>query len=213
VWDTGIGIAAEDRERIFEEFVQLGNVEHDRRQGLGLGLATVRRLAALLGHRLELTSVPGRGTVFRVEVPRGESSRVAVEGPVVARLDLLAGKRVVVIDDERAIREGMHELLSRWGCVCVSAAEPLHAIARLNAAGAPHLIICDLHLGGAATGIAVIGDLRRRYGTSIPALLVTADTSPAHLHDARDAGCLLQHKPVRPMQLRAACNHLLAMAV
>lgn len=118
-----------------------------------------------------------------------------------------------MIDDERAIRDRMHELLSRWGCLCVSAAEPMHAIARLDAAGAPHLIICDLHLAGAPTGIAVIGDLRRRCGTSIPALLVTADTSPAHLHDARDAGCLLQHKPVRPVQLRAACNHLLATAV
>jgi two-component system, sensor histidine kinase len=213
VWDTGIGIAAQDRERIFEEFVQLGNAEHDRRQGMGLGLPTVRRLAALLGHRLELKSVPGRGTVFRVDVPRGESSRVALERPVLERIDLLAGKRVVVIDDERAIRDGMHELLSRWGCLCVSAAEPEQAIARLDAAGAPHLIICDLHLTGAASGITVIGDLRRRYGTSIPALLVTADTSPAHLHDARDAGCLLQHKPLRPVQLRAACNHLLAMTV
>jgi signal transduction histidine kinase len=213
VWDTGIGIATEDRERIFEEFVQLGNMEHDRRRGMGLGLATVRRLAALLGHRLELRSVPGRGTVFRVDVPRGESSKAAPERPALGRIDLLAGKRVVVIDDERAIREGMHELLSRWGCLCVSAAEPLHAIARLDAAGAPHLIICDLHLAGAPIGIGVIGDLRRRYGTSIPAMLVTADTSPAHLHDARDAGCLLQHKPIRPVQLRAACNHLLAMAV
>ncbi|MCW2248414.1 PAS domain S-box-containing protein [Azospirillum fermentarium] len=70
VWDTGAGIPADQREAIFDEFVQIGNPERDRAHGLGLGLAIVRRLSALLDHPVRVRSTPGRGSVFSVEVPR-----------------------------------------------------------------------------------------------------------------------------------------------
>ena len=69
VCDTGIGIAPENQQDIFREFHQLGNPERDRRKGLGLGLAIVQGLTHTLGHRLTLSSIPGRGSVFRLELP------------------------------------------------------------------------------------------------------------------------------------------------
>ncbi|MGE5546788.1 MAG: sensor histidine kinase [Solirubrobacterales bacterium] len=80
VWDCGMGIPAEARTEIFEEFTQLGNPERDRTKGLGLGLAIVRRLAVLLGIELSLDSTPGRGSVFRALLP----AAVPTEAPLMA---------------------------------------------------------------------------------------------------------------------------------
>src|SRR4051812_18624166 len=73
VWDTGIGIPSDQHERVFEEFYQLSNPARDRSRGLGLGLATVRRIVQLLNHPLRLRSAPGKGTVFSIEVPIGSA--------------------------------------------------------------------------------------------------------------------------------------------
>ena len=212
VHDTGIGIPADEQERVFDEFVQLGNPERDRRKGLGLGLTSVRRLSQLLGHPLTLESASGRGTSFRLEVPMGDPLKVMAIVASTQRADLLAGKRIVVVDDELAIREAMHDLLSRWGCHAVTAIDGAQAIALLEASGPPDLIISDYRLAGPTTGAGVIELLRTRYGAGVPAMLITADTSPERLRETRATGHLLQHKPVRPAQLRAACNQLLAVS-
>src|SRR5690606_8596630 len=114
VWDTGIGIPAEQHERIFEEFYQLDNPERDRTRGLGLGLATVRRVARLLGHELHLRSIPGRGSRFTLEVPLADPAKVAsISATVEQRIpNLLRGKTIVVIDDEASVRLGMQSLLA-----------------------------------------------------------------------------------------------------
>ena len=70
VYDTGVGIAPEDVERVFEEFQQVGNPERDRAKGLGLGLSIVRRLSLLLDHPLTVRSIPGKGSCFCLTVPR-----------------------------------------------------------------------------------------------------------------------------------------------
>src|SRR6185503_16491591 len=97
---TGAGIPAGERERIFEEFYQIGNPERDRSQGLGLGLAIVRRLAQLLGLAVELESEPGRGSTFTVTMPRAPEGRAAPRAkaaPVAADSRGLDGARVLVI--------------------------------------------------------------------------------------------------------------------
>ena len=209
VWDSGVGIARDQHERIFEEFYQLHNAERDRRQGLGLGLATVKRLAVLLELGLTLDSWEGRGTVFRVDVPRGERARIALAPPAAAApVDVLVGKRIVVVDDEPDIRQGMHQLLLRWGSVPLTAASGAQALGLL-AHDAPDLIICDHRLAGQESGTHVIDAIRARHGAAIPAILVTGDTAPHGLRPAQPGHHVLQHKPVRPVQLRAACNHLL----
>ncbi|MFY8044304.1 MAG: sensor histidine kinase, partial [Rhodoferax sp.] len=107
VWDTGIGIAAEQQAEIFREFHQLDNPERDREHGLGLGLAIVDGMARTLGHALQLESRPGRGSVFRLALPIARAAVVVdqpgVEPALVQHLNL----HVLVIDDDAAVRSGM----------------------------------------------------------------------------------------------------------
>jgi two-component system, sensor histidine kinase len=124
--------------------------------------------------------------------------------------DALAGRCVVVIDDEPSIREGMHELLSQWGCTSVEAASAPEAIAQLEAERlAPELVLADYRLTDNALGSEAVLRLRERFGSAIPALLITGDTAPARLREAKESGLHILHKPVRPAQLRALCNYLL----
>jgi two-component sensor histidine kinase len=122
VWDTGIGIPAEQHERIFEEFYQLNNPARDRSRGLGLGLATVRRIVQLLGHPLWLRSTVGKGSRFTIEVPIADPSRVQSVAQTIEQKvpNLIGGKLIVVIDDEESVRLGMQSLLESWGCKCIA---------------------------------------------------------------------------------------------
>ncbi len=91
VWDTGIGIPAEQLSAIFEEFHQLGNPARERSKGVGLGLAIVQRLGDLLGHAIDVRSSPGKGSVFSVEVPLASSAPTVRPEPV--PLPAAAGRR------------------------------------------------------------------------------------------------------------------------
>jgi signal transduction histidine kinase/CheY-like chemotaxis protein len=212
VWDTGRGIAAEHRQTVFQEFVQLHNPERDRAKGLGLGLAIVRRLADLLDHPLLLDSTPGRGSMFSIVVPRAEPCVLphpaTVPEPPPARRGL-----ILVIDDETAVRQALQGLLEHWRyrVICTgSGAEMLDRIA--DCADRPGLIICDYRLRGDENGIAVIRRLQREYAAEIPALLVTGDTAPDRLLEASGSGLLLLHKPVAHGRLRAAIGNLMRAA-
>jgi signal transduction histidine kinase/CheY-like chemotaxis protein len=211
VWDTGIGISASEHERIFEEFFQIGNPERDRRNGLGLGLPIARRIAHLLGSELELRSTSGRGSVFSFNVQLGDPAVVVHAPPELAVSgDALAGRCVIVIDDEAAIREGMHELLSQWGCTSLEAASAAQALELLDARNAvPELVLADYRLTQGSNGAYAVQLLRERFGEALPALLITGDTGPERLQEAKASGLHMLHKPVRPAQLRALCNYLL----
>lgn len=206
VWDTGIGIPADQYERIFEEFYQIGNLGRDRRKGLGLGLAIVRRLARLLGHRLEMSSTVGGGSVFSVEVPLGKKARPEVPAPggVGVANAVLAGHCIVVVDDERTVREGMEALLTGWGCEVILAASADEALERVaNSAGRPDLVIADYRLQDGANGIEAIRRLQAALGANLPGILITGDTAPDRLNEAAASGYHLLHKPVQPARLRA----------
>ena len=211
VWDSGIGIPSQQYQRIFEEFFQLGNPERDRRNGLGLGLPIARRIAHLLGSELSVSSSVGRGSVFALSVALGDASRV-VHAPAELAVsgDALAGRCVIVIDDEAAIRQGMHELLSQWGCTCLEAASAGEALELLSARRAvPDLVLADYRLPSGSNGSDAVRLLRERFGAALPALLITGDTAPERLREAKQSGLHVLHKPVRPAQLRALCNYLL----
>lgn len=214
VWDTGIGIPEDQHERIFEEFFQLGNPERDRRKGLGLGLPIARRIARLLGSELSLVSRPGRGSRFWLRVPLGDAAAVSSRRPESEQAgDALSGRCVVVVEDEEAIRDGMHELLSSWGCKPVEAASASAAIELLQArALEPQLVLADYRLTDGAIGSDAVTELRARFGSQLPALLITGDTAPERLREAKQSGLHILHKPVRPAQLRALCNYLLTRA-
>lgn len=211
VWDTGPGIPESQREEIFQEFVQLGNPERDRRKGLGLGLAIVARLARLLDIRVGLRSEVSRGSMFSVEVPLGDS---AVPGAATMPESLppaTAGNAlIVVVDDESAILEGMRTLLTGWGHEVIAASsrtQALHALAQ--AARVPGLIISDYRLREEENGLQVIEALREEFNAEIPAVLITGDTAPERLRDAQSSGFPLLHKPVQVPRLRGTIATLL----
>src|SRR5204863_3434577 len=138
VRDTGIGIDQADRELIFEEYYQARNPARDRTQGIGLGLAIVKRLCNLLGHALEVDSVTGRGSTFRILLASCESPAVREddEAPLSAdSLEELRGMVVLVIEDDVEVSEAMRTLLKDWGCQPAVAGDSAAAIALLESEG------------------------------------------------------------------------------
>lgn len=202
VWDTGIGIATADHERIFKEFLQLENPERDRTKGLGLGLAIVQGLCRVMGSQVSLRSTPGQGSVFRLHLPLATGAVVRPEAAVSVTPHSLLGLRLLVVEDESAIRLSMQQLLESWGCVCTAVASLDEAL-QLSAAIAPDVLITDYRLRGAVTGRDVIVALRHRYGQTLPCVIVTGDTAPDRLRDAQDTGAVLLHKPIETDRLKA----------
>ena len=208
VRDTGPGIPAAERERIFEEFYQIGNPERDRVQGLGLGLAIVQRIAQLLGLALTLESEPGRGSTFAVTVPRATDRRASPRAPSPqeqAAPRVLDGARILVIDDETDVRAGMRSLLEPLGCrvaVCSGYADAERLIDQ-DGLEDVHLIVSDFRLRAHESGIDTVRRLRERLG-NVPALLVSGDTAPERLREAQSSGLPLLHKPVSADKLTEA---------
>jgi signal transduction histidine kinase/DNA-binding NarL/FixJ family response regulator len=212
VWDSGIGIPADQRENIFGEFYQLAVSERDSREGLGLGLAIVDRLCRLLDHRLELTSTLGRGSCFTVSLPMAAAPQEPIEYSIASRatVDPASGKLIVVIDDDALALDAMRGLLRRWGCLVVTAESESAALASLAGDDPlPDLIISDYRLADGHTGIEAIQRLRSAFRAPVPAFLITGDIAPERLSEASANGFHLLHKPVDPMALRAMLNQIL----
>jgi signal transduction histidine kinase/CheY-like chemotaxis protein len=212
VWDTGPGVPQDQQQNIFGEFYRLDAPGGGGRSGLGLGLAIVDRLCRLLDHSVRLTSILGKGSCFSVAVPRVAARPEVGEPPAPAHplMDASDGKLVVVIDDDPLVLEGMCGLFRSWGYHLLVAGtddEALAGVADRNRP--PDLIVCDYHLSGGKTGMQVIEGLRRTLSAEIPAFLVSGDTSPELLHQARASGYHLLHKPVDPMSLRAMVSYVL----
>jgi CheY-like chemotaxis protein len=198
--DTGCGIAPDEQVRVFEEFYQVGNAGRNRAQGLGLGLSIVKRLADLLGLRIDLASAPGHGTTVSVTF---EASRAAAEPPDEPPVEVnVAGMSMLVIDDEEHVRLGMKALLEGLGCEPVLAATTDEALA-VTRDHRPDIVLADFRLGSGEDGIAAIRRLRARY-PGLPALLLSGDIAPDRLREARAAGFVLLHKPVPLHQLLQA---------
>jgi two-component system, sensor histidine kinase len=212
VWDTGVGIAPEQQKDVFREFLQLGNPERDRRKGLGLGLAIADGLAKRLGLQLTLASRPQQGSVFRLTLPIVAPTPDAANETDVrddADVSSLAGIRILVIDDDDAVRNAMRHLLADWGCPC-DAAETIEEALALARQNTPALVVSDYRLRGQQNGSAAIAALRAQLGDDLPALLITGDTAPDRLREALASGIPLLHKPVPPDELYRQLATLLA---
>ncbi|MES0872615.1 ATP-binding response regulator [Sinimarinibacterium thermocellulolyticum] len=202
VRDTGPGIPESEHARIFEEFYQLHNPERDRSKGLGLGLAIVRRLTELLGVELGLESAPGAGSCFYIELPIARAADVAVPEGNMAN-DLNTPRiQVLVVDDEEAIRVGMKTLLEEMG-FDVEVAASTDAAIDVTRRYRPSIVLADFRLRGSDSGMRTIEALRMVW-PDLPALLVSGDTAPDRLREARKAGIELLHKPVAAQTLRDA---------
>ena len=210
VWDTGPGIPEEKKEMIFREFYQIENPERDRSRGLGMGLAIVQRICRLLGHSLDLRSRVGKGSVFRVVVPVGDVSAMDAtipESTLPARK--LGTVTVLLIDDERAIREATRELLRPMQVDVILAATISEAVALAKESKAPiDMILSDWRLRGQENGVQAVSAVRAVIGEATPAMLVTGDTSTDLLKTAHQAGLVVLHKPLQPRHLVRLIKHL-----
>jgi signal transduction histidine kinase/CheY-like chemotaxis protein len=212
VWDTGPGVPQDQQQNIFGEFYRLSGPGGNGHSGLGLGLAIVDRLSRLLAHSVSLTSILGKGSCFSVAVPLVAAPPEISEtrAPAHSLTDAPDRKLVVLIEDDPFVLEGMGGLFRSWGYHLLIAGTDNKAVAGVTDGDSqPDLIVSDYHLPGGKTGIDVIEGLRRAFSAKIPAFLVSGDTSPELLRQARAGGYHLLHKPVDPMTLRAMVAQVL----
>jgi two-component system CheB/CheR fusion protein len=213
VLDTGIGIPADEVERIFEEFHQLDNPARESSRGLGLGLSIVQRLAELLEHSIDVRSVPQCGSAFGIEVPAGR--RAALSGTIRLSKQPSDGApmsaAILVVEDDPAVREMIKLLLEADGHRVEVAADGADALRIAEKyATPPDLLIADYNLPGGLTGLDAISHVHARLRTKTPAIVLTGDISTETLLAIARHGYVHLYKPVKANQLTGLIQKLIA---
>ncbi len=204
VYDTGVGIPIVKRGEIFKEFHRLEQGARIAR-GLGLGLSIVERLARVLNHGIALDSNGSGGSFFSVTVPiaKAINHTAAVTSATPLSRTPMSGSLIVCVENDAAILDGMRTLLTAWDAEVIAVTDVDAAIEAIEAAGQRVTgLLVDYHLDR-GNGIAAIRDIRRRFGSGIPAILITADRSPHVRAAAREENVAVLNKPVKPASLRA----------
>ncbi len=202
VHDSGVGIAPDSLERIFEEFSRGEDVPG---QGLGLGLAIAKRLADLLGAPLLVRSERGRGSSFAV--------CVATTAPV-ARAPLERDptlRTLLAVDNDPVALEALSQTLRGWGYQVLTAHDLSGAATQMRAQAVDAWLL-DFHLDHGATGLEVHEALSREFGER-PTLVLTADDSAAMRREVQERGLTLLRKPVRALALKSVLDRMLAAVV
>ncbi|MEO1067161.1 MAG: hybrid sensor histidine kinase/response regulator [Pseudomonadota bacterium] len=215
VVDTGQGIADDVQARIFDEFFRATRHEKhvDDRAALGLGLSIVRRLVDVLDHSLDLISSPGSGSRFRLTLAPATASLGFFRRPVPAvkmSAPSFQGRRILIVENDMAVRAAMDEAVKVWGFETRLAATQSVALSQLNDGWQPDVIIADQQLDRGDLGTRTIGAIRRGLGFDVPALVLTANPSEETKERAENMGLDLVRKPVKPAELRALIGHLLS---
>lgn len=179
VWDTGIGIAKEHREKIFSEYYQINNPGRDRSRGIGLGLSIVHKIEAILPrHQLRFASVEGRGSRFSLYAPVATGRRSDVvpmndDGGTASDLD---GKYVVVCDDEPALLRGLAQLFASAGALVDSVGSLAETRELLESVGRePDMLVTDIRLQGGDTGVQVAEAIRSHWEVRTPVAFITGE--------------------------------------
>ncbi|WP_434986721.1 NahK/ErcS family hybrid sensor histidine kinase/response regulator [Vreelandella zhaodongensis] len=215
VWDSGPGIHESKLTEIFQEFRRLDQVSRHKEseKGLGLGLSIADRMSRVLDHPIKVRSWEGIGTVFAVSVPIVATRAVtaADQEPQAKRSgNKLAGTRIVCIDNETLILEGMTAMLSGWGCEVFTATSIGGAKSILrNMDGNPDAILADYHLDNEVTGLMALEALSERLDGEVPGIVITADRTETVAEEIKRAGYQLLLKPVKPAALRALLTRTL----
>ncbi|MDO6564577.1 NahK/ErcS family hybrid sensor histidine kinase/response regulator [Amphritea sp. 1_MG-2023] len=215
VWDTGLGIPEDKLGDIFLEFKRLHGSPVVNDKGLGLGLAIVDKISRMLGHQISVSSVPGKGSMFSVEVPLARAEQLPKETkeeylPTVG--NQLTGVSVWLIDNDPAICRGMRVLLEGWGCQVATVQDKAQLMALLAQHPAPTLLIADYHLDNDENGLDAAITFNQQLARTIPVIMITANYTHELKQVVREQGYLLMNKPVKPMKLKMTLNHLLESA-
>jgi two-component system CheB/CheR fusion protein len=213
VLDTGIGLPMDQARKIFEEFHQLANPARDSRLGLGLGLSIVKRIGDLLGHSIDVRSIPGYGSAFAVEVQIGDAVDETRPTRVVQENSVPVAGTILIIDDDPIVRNMVKMLLDQEGHRTTVAGDVATAldIARTNAAELD-LVIADYNLSCGASGLDAIAGVRQQLGRDIPAIVLTGDIATITLRAVADQGHIQLNKPVKSQQLMSLIQDLLVKA-
>ena len=215
VVDTGSGIPPEHLDRIFHEFYQVSNPARDRGMGLGLGLAIVERLVRLLDGRIHVTSAPGRGSCFSIEFRRSADDGTVTPQEAEASAPAAPERPglALLIDDDPLVRNALAVLVEQAGWR-VMAADGLPSALRALASSAeePALVIADYRLGDGTTGLDSLHALHARLRNRAMSVILTGDTAPEQMVQARDSGIHILHKPIAARDVAALLAEASALA-
>jgi two-component system, sensor histidine kinase len=200
IFDDGFGVPLSEQEAIFEEFYQLKNPARDRAQGLGLGLAIVRRVAALMDVRCTLKS-DANGTTFSLVMLRStnpsESSLLTTPEPT---SDILDGKRILVLDDDADVRDSLEALLNEWGCITDKADSTTQALELIQHHSYLALLV-DFRLGQSQNGLEFL-DQNSEILNSTATIMITGDASSDPRLIELKATLPIMRKPIDPVELK-----------
>ncbi|MCE4540397.1 HAMP domain-containing histidine kinase [Pelomonas sp. P7] len=207
VKDSGRGIPDDKFDDIFNEYVRLDR-ENQAAQGFGLGLAIVKRTAQLLDLTIEVDSVLGKGSEFRISVPCSSQTQSMTPGATtMARPSTvsrsLVGLRVVLVDNDESVLRGIDSMVRSWGCVplsCQSVAELAGKLAHMPGTEFD-CVVADFHLGaGEPNGLDAIELVRKSMSRFVSATLFTGDLS-IRSADLPLPDVHVAHKPVVPARI------------
>ncbi|WP_157723074.1 hybrid sensor histidine kinase/response regulator, partial [Stenotrophomonas pictorum] len=170
VWDTGPGIPEHHMQQIFTEFHRYQQPFDWGEQGLGLGLSICQRISRLLDHALNARSQPGHGSMFSITLPRVPTPAAPPPVPRASSAfgndDSLAGMRVLCVDNDQEILDGMRALLGRWKVQVIAASTVDMALQKL--AEQPDVMLVDYHLHDRLDGLDTLVALREAAGRPLP---------------------------------------------
>lgn len=210
VWDTGPGIPKSRLGDIFQEFRRLDTPDKHKEKGLGLGLSIAERMAKVLGHSIGVKSEYGKGTVFSLTLDKVTAQVKPVSSPSRQGLNSLAGTRILCIDNEPLILEGMKALLTGWDCEVFTVANQQEALQLvIEEETQANIYLADYHLDSGKTGVGALQALEEKLANKLSGIIITADRTPEIANEISDAGFLLLHKPVKPAALRASLTRLI----
>ena len=198
VWDTGPGIAEEQRIKLFQEFERCGHTSPWGEQGLGLGLAIVQRMTGLLDYPVHVYSELGKGSCFMIEVPVVAAPKV-IATPVQAVPLKTKAYKILCLDTDETILEGMSTLLTKWGYQVFKATEPEQALELIQQENIQVWLV-DQHLNDDKMGLDFI--LQNRQD-KVPVALITADSDPELPQTLKELNIVLLRKPLKPASLRS----------
>jgi len=201
VVDTGVGVASERQARVFEEFHRDKATPNGPNEGIGLGLSIVQRLAALMGGSVELRSRPGKGSVFTLWLREAAQAPRPVRRRVDAPEGSLAGRRILILDDDALSAAAMKQEFADYGALAAAAVSIPAARAAIDA-NKPEALIVDYDLNDSATGLQFVETLRER-GVAPPVVMISGSTDPAAVAALRGSGLPWLTKPVDPRALRS----------
>lgn len=201
--DTGIGIPATEHISIFTEFHQIDNFERSQRKGIGLGLSIVKGLCNLQDWPISLISTEGAGSRFTIIVPLGDSDKIKEDKKLNASYVDFNRETIVIVEDDDQIRSGLETLITSWNCNTFSFSTVQECLDYLAAhAIVPNLILSDYRLQNNETGIELIKKIRKQKKSTIPAIIITGETGPDQLIEAKKSGFIIIHKPIKAAILR-----------